>query len=51
MTTRLLRRKVLRDLRRRRSQIAAVAVTVFLGILLFAANHDAARNLDASYRS
>ncbi len=50
MTSRLLRRKVLRDLRRRRSQFAAVAVTVFLGILLFAANHDAARNLDASYR-
>ena len=49
MTSRLLLRKALRDLRRRRSQIAAVAVTVFLGILLFAANYDAASNLDASY--
>ncbi len=50
MTNRLLLRKAGRDLRRRRSQIAAVAITVFLGIGLFAANYDAAANLDASYR-
>lgn len=47
---RVLLRKVWRDLGRRRSQIAAVAVTVFLGILLFASNYDAAANLDRSYR-
>ena len=46
---RLLLRKTWRDLRRRRSQIVAVAITVFLGILLFAANNDAAGNLGASY--
>jgi putative ABC transport system permease protein len=45
----LLLRKMRRDLRRRRSQIAAVSITVFLGILLFAANNDAAANLGASY--
>lgn len=47
---RLLLRKARRDLKRRRSQIAAVAVTVFLGISLFAANNDASENLAASYR-
>ncbi len=50
MTARLLARKTRRDLRRRRSQVVAVAITVFLGIGLFAANYDAAANLDASYR-
>ncbi|MFQ5556218.1 MAG: ABC transporter permease [Acidimicrobiales bacterium] len=46
----ILRRKTVRDLRRRRPQIAAVAATVAIGILLFSANLDAARNLAASYR-
>ncbi|MDJ0767205.1 MAG: FtsX-like permease family protein [Ilumatobacter sp.] len=48
-TRRVLWAKTRRDLARRRSQIAAVAVTVFLGIVLFAANIDAAGNLAASY--
>lgn len=47
---RILARKTWRDLGRRRSQVAAVAVTVFCGILLFAANNDAAGNLGSSYR-
>ena len=46
----ILRRKLRRDLRRRRPQIVAVAGTVFLGIVLFTANLDASRNLGASYR-
>ncbi len=50
MNGRLLLRKTWRDLGRRRSQIAAVAVTVFLGIAMFAANNDAASNLGESYR-
>ncbi len=48
---RILRRKVRRDLRRRRSQIVAVAGTVFLGVVLFTANLDSAHNLDASYKA
>lgn len=40
-----------RDLRRRRSQIIAVAGTVFLGVVLFTANIDSAHNLDASYKA
>jgi len=47
----ILRRKVRRDLRRRRSQIIAVAGTVFLGVVLFTANLDASHNLGASYQS
>jgi putative ABC transport system permease protein len=39
-----------RDFRRRRWQFGAVALTVFLGVLMFAASYDAYRNLDASYR-
>ncbi len=46
----LLRRKVRRDLGRRRSQIIAVAGTVFLGVMLFTANLDASHNLGDSYR-
>jgi putative ABC transport system permease protein len=48
-THRILRRKMGRDLRRRRAQILAVAGTVLLGIMLFTANLDASRNLGASY--
>jgi putative ABC transport system permease protein len=49
-TRRILRRKLRRDLRRRRAQIIAVAGTIFLGMVLFTANLDASRNLGASYR-
>jgi len=47
----ILRRKVRRDLRRRRSQIIAVSGTVFLGVMLFTANLDASHNLGDSYQS
>jgi len=47
----ILRRKARRDLRRRRSQILAVAGTVFLGVMLFTSNLDASHNLGASYQS
>ncbi|APA97802.1 ABC transporter permease [Nocardia seriolae] len=46
---RALHRKVLRDLRRRATQVAAVAVTVLLGVLLFVASYDSFRNLETSY--
>jgi putative ABC transport system permease protein len=39
-----------RDFRRRRWQYGAVALTIFLGVLMFAGTYDAYRNLDASYR-
>lgn len=42
-------KKALRDLRRRRPQVAAIAVTVMLGVLLFVASYDSFRNLKASY--
>jgi putative ABC transport system permease protein len=45
----MLRRKLLRDLAARRWQIAAVALTVFLGVALFGASYDAFQNLQASY--
>ena len=45
----ILRSKMRRDLRRRRAQVVAVSVTVFLGIVLFTSNLDAAQNLSASY--
>jgi putative ABC transport system permease protein len=45
----LLQRKLLRDLRERRGQFVAVAVTVFLGVALFGASYDAYQNLQASY--
>ncbi len=44
-----LNRKLLRDLAARRGQLAAVAVTIFLGVALFAASYDAYQNLTASY--
>ncbi len=44
-----LDRKLLRDLAARRGQLAAVAVTIFLGVALFAASYDAYQNLTASY--
>jgi putative ABC transport system permease protein len=45
----ILQRKLRRDLGRRRGQVVAVAVTVFLGISLFGASYDAFENLKASY--
>jgi putative ABC transport system permease protein len=47
---RLLRRKAWRDLRHRRAQLIAVAVTVGCGLALFASTYDAYRNLETSYR-
>ncbi len=44
-----LNHKLLRDLAARRGQLAAVAVTIFLGVALFAASYDAFQNLQASY--
>ena len=46
----LLRAKLRRDLRASRWQVVAVAVTVALGVMLFAASYDAFRNLTASYQ-
>ncbi len=40
-----------RDVRRQRGQFIAVAVTIGLGVMLFAATYDAYRNLDASYNA
>ena len=48
-TMRILRRKLRRDLVRRRWQFAAVGVTIVLGVMLFAASYDAFLNLTASY--
>lgn len=47
---RILRRKLRRDLFRQKAQYLAVAVTVVLGVSLFAASFDAFRNLEVSYR-
>jgi putative ABC transport system permease protein len=44
-----LKKKALRDLRRRLPQIAAIGVTVMLGVLLFVASYDSFRNVQASY--
>jgi len=44
-----LHRKGLRDLRRRLGQVAAIFVTVALGVLLFVASYDSLRNVQASY--
>ncbi len=49
VSTPALRRKLRRDLRRRRAQFAAVAVILFLGIALFVTSYDAFLNLQASY--
>ncbi len=40
-----------RDVRRQRGQFLAVAITIGLGVLLFAATFDPYRNLDASYNA
>jgi putative ABC transport system permease protein len=45
----MLRRMLLRDLRARASQFAALTLTVLLGVALFGASFDAYRNLIASY--
>ena len=42
--------KALRDIRRQRSQFAAIALVVLLGVALYAASYDAFRGLQASYR-
>jgi putative ABC transport system permease protein len=44
-----LHKKALRDLRRRLPQVAAISVTVMLGVLLFVASYDSFRNIQASY--
>lgn len=49
-TSRVLTKKMLRDLRRRTAQVAAIAVTVLLGVLLFVASFDSFRNLESSYQ-
>ncbi|NJD28206.1 MAG: FtsX-like permease family protein [Chloroflexi bacterium] len=46
----LLRRSLLRDIRGRRAQFAAIGATMLLGVALFAASFDAFQNLNASYR-
>ncbi|MGW4774646.1 FtsX-like permease family protein [Nocardia sp. NPDC004278] len=49
-SNRVLHKKMLRDLRRRTAQVAAIAATVLLGVLLFIASYDSFRNLETSYR-
>jgi putative ABC transport system permease protein len=44
-----LHKKAFRDLRRRLPQVAAIGVTVMLGVLLFVVSYDSFRNLQASY--
>ncbi|WP_329416172.1 FtsX-like permease family protein [Nocardia vinacea] len=46
----ILAHKIWRNLRRRPTQVAAIAVTVLLGVLLFVASYDSFRNLETSYR-
>jgi len=41
--------KLWRDIRRQKAQFAAVALTVFLGVTIFAASYDSYQNLTASY--
>ncbi|WP_338758291.1 ABC transporter permease [Nocardia vulneris] len=48
---RVLPKKTLRDMRRRTAQVAAIAATVLLGVLLFIASYDSFRNLETSYQS
>lgn len=45
----VLHTKLRRDLRRSRAQIAAVVITIFLGITIFGASFDAFHSLQASY--
>ena len=47
--SRTLQKKTLRDLRRRLPQVAAISVTVMLGVLLFIVSYDSFRNVQASY--
>jgi putative ABC transport system permease protein len=49
MVSRVLRRKLRRDIWRQRGQFAAVAVVVALGVAVFVAASDAYRNLGASF--
>ncbi len=42
--------KARRDIRRQRSQFIAIAMTVLLGVALYAASYDAFRGLQASYQ-
>lgn len=49
VSSRLLRRKLRRDVGRQRAPFAAVAVTILLGVALFGASYDAYRNLLGSY--
>ncbi len=44
-----LTRKLWRDTSRHRPQFIAIAVTMFLGVTLFAASYDSFQNLEASY--
>jgi putative ABC transport system permease protein len=44
-----LSRKLWRDLRRHRAQFLAVTLTVFLGVMVFAASYDSFQNLQTSY--
>ncbi|MDH3518810.1 MAG: cell division protein FtsX, partial [Acidimicrobiia bacterium] len=44
-----LRHKLLRDIGRQRAQFIAIAITMFLGVTIFAATYDSYRNLQASY--
>jgi putative ABC transport system permease protein len=44
-----LTRKLWRDLGRHRAQFLAVTVTVFLGVVVFAASYDSFQNLQSSY--
>jgi len=44
-----LRRKLLRDIGRHRPQFVAIAITIFLGVMVFAASYDSFQNLKASY--
>jgi putative ABC transport system permease protein len=45
----VLARKARRDLLRQRWQYLSVAITIAIGLMLFAASHDAFQNLKASY--
>ncbi len=47
---RILLHKATRDLRRRRAQLIAVAVTVGCGLAMFSSTYDAYRNLETSYQ-
>ena len=49
MSTRALRKKALRDLRRRLPQVVAIGAMVMLGVLLFVASYDSFCNVKASY--